>query len=192
MDEVSGTDAPETGAPQAAPNPDRVWRVARWVVAVPAFIVSVAVLVVSAFALYYAHKTSTETVRAGIVRTCSNVQRQLSETEQLIRQANQTLTEVQGNAKGASQTQANLTKALTELQTSLDQATQSLTEGAKTQQQILSELTAISSQLDAIEQSQAKPTPPVAGTSTAGKTSTTDKTTTTDNTTTEETTTTTG
>jgi septal ring factor EnvC (AmiA/AmiB activator) len=141
-------------------DPDRVWRVARWVVAVPVFIVSVAVLVISAFALYFAHKTSTEDLRAGIARTYSNVQKQLSESEQLIKQANQTLSQLQENAKDASsdasKTQASLNASLRELQQSLDQANRALVEGAKTQQEILNELSTVSKQLDAIELAESK------------------------------------
>ena len=105
----------------------------RWVVAVPVFICSVAVLVVSGFALYYAHKASTENIRAGVARTSANVRRQLAETERLIKQANQAVAQMQQNAQNAgtnaSSAQQSLTKAVAELQQSVDQANQSLAEG---------------------------------------------------------------
>jgi uncharacterized protein YoxC len=137
----------------------------RWVVAVPVFICSVAVLVVSGFALYYALKASTQNVRARIATTSANIRRQLAETEQLIKKANQAVTQMQQNAStNASATRQSLTRAVTELQASVDQANRTPAESAQAQQEILAELSTISKQLETIERAE----PKAAATTTTG------------------------
>jgi chromosome segregation ATPase len=131
--------------------PDRVWRVARWVIAVPVVIASLIILVISGFALYYAKKASDQDVRASALRSYANIRRQLNEAEGVLRQARAAAVEAREDAATAHKQITAAAKRTDALHEEIVRTNALLAENAESKQEIAKELGAISKQLTAIE-----------------------------------------
>jgi septal ring factor EnvC (AmiA/AmiB activator) len=165
--EQHGEKAPAEAAPR-----DRVWRVARWVVAVPAFLCSIGVLVVASFALYYARKASNENVRAGVVRTAASLRVQLAETDQLLRDARRTINRINEDASSANARltaiEENLDRSIADARKGLERSNRLLTENAAQNKMILSQLATMSKQLSAVEKVRTQTAETTTGSTTPG------------------------
>jgi septal ring factor EnvC (AmiA/AmiB activator) len=135
----------------ASAPPDRVWRVARWVIAVPVLIASLIILVISGFALYYAKKASDQDVRAGALRSYASIRRQLNEAEDVLRQARAAADQAREDAARAREQMTAAAKRTDAVHEEIVRANALLAENAESKQEIAKELDAISKQLTAIE-----------------------------------------
>ena len=145
---------------------DRVWRIARWIVAALVLAMSVALIVLEVFAVHYAKKASatihdqqTKKTEKKIVADLSKTALLLTESKKVIRQtqksatsATKQLAAAEAAAKKTS-TQARTTaKQLDqEVKANTTQAKQLVAEYQKNQKQIEQELSSISTSVAAID-----------------------------------------
>jgi len=145
---------------------DRVWRIARWIVAARVLAMSVALIVLGVFAVHYAKKASATIHDQQTKKTEKKVVADLSKTALLLTESKKAITQTQKSATRAAKqlaaAEAAAKKTSTQARTAakqLDkevnanatQAKQLVAEYQKNQKQIEQELSSISTSVAAID-----------------------------------------